>query len=407
MRFFDLLGSVTLLYWLVMLLSASAGLKLLRPLPFAPAAKRKGETPLVSVIVAAKEEEASIADTVRYLLEQDYPRLEIIAINDRSQDGTGRRLDELKRWSEKRPSTAIPLKVVHITALPEGWLGKNHALYQGYLQAKGSYLLFTDADVRFSSTAIRDALSYAESSGADHLTLTPLMIARSFWLRAFVQYFMFSLNLFLRLWRANDDRQIKFGTGIGAFNLITRKAYEAIGTHRALAMRPDDDLRLGVLVKRAGFKQRLLIGKNHLEVEWYPTLQEAVKGLEKNLFSGFGYRLPMAVFGMLGQLLAFFGPFAGLLLLPTWGGFAYAASAAILVGLYVASTRRLSKDSGKEAWALPAAVWMLIVVLARSVYLTLRRGGIYWRGTFYPLDRLRSMRDSDSQGGGSGPQLGK
>ncbi|MEF3313190.1 glycosyltransferase family 2 protein [Paenibacillus sp. GYB004] len=407
MRFFDLLGSVTLLYWLVMLLSASAGLKLLRPLPFAPAAKRKGETPLVSVIVAAKEEEASITDTVRYLLEQDYPRLEIIAINDRSQDDTGRRLDELKRWSEKRPSTAIPLKVVHITALPEGWLGKNHALYQGYLQAKGSYLLFTDADVRFRSTAIRDALSYAESSGADHLTLTPLMIARSFWLRAFVQYFMFSLNLFLRLWRANDDRQIKFGTGIGAFNLITRKAYEAIGTHRALAMRPDDDLRLGALVKRAGFKQRLLIGKNHLEVEWYPTLQEAVKGLEKNLFSGFGYRLPMAVFGMLGQLLAFFGPFAGLLLLPTWGGFAYAASAAILVGLYVASTRRMSKDSGKEAWALPAAVWMLIVVLSRSVYLTLRRGGIYWRGTFYPLDRLRSMRDSDSQGGGSGPQLGK
>ncbi|GAA3402855.1 glycosyltransferase family 2 protein [Paenibacillus hodogayensis] len=393
MRWLDLLTYVTLLYWLVLLWTTVRGLKRLPPLPSSPQPSgRPDHTPLVSVIIAAKEEESSIGDTVRHLLEQQYPRLEIIAVNDRSVDGTGRRLDELKRWSEQRPHTGIPLRVVHITSLPEGWLGKNHALYQGYLQAKGKYVLFTDADVNFSPVCIRDAVGYVESNAVDHLTLAPLMVARHYWLRAFVHYFMFSLFLFLRLWRANDDRQQRFGTGIGAFNLISRKAYEAIGTHRALAMRPDDDLQLGQLVKRAGFKQRLLVGKRHLEVEWYPTLREAFRGLEKNMFSGFGYRLPAAIGAVIGQLLAFFGPFAGLLLLPRLSGLASAASAAILVGLYVLSTRRLSVHTGKDAWALPVSVWLLIAALSRSVYLTMRRGGIYWRGTFYPLARLRDKQ---------------
>lgn len=392
MRLLDVLAYLTLLYWLAIVPGAVAGLRRLRSLPRSPAEPR-ADVPLVSVVIAAKEEEASIADTVRHLLEQQYPRLEIIAVNDRSEDGTGRRLDELKRWSEGRPATRIPLRVVHITSLPDGWLGKNHALYQGYLQAKGKYILFTDADVRFSPTCIRDAVEYVEANAVDHLTLTPMMVARHFWLRAFVHYFMFSLFLFLRLWRANDDRQHTFGTGIGAFNLISRKAYEAIGTHRALAMRPDDDLRLGLLVKRARFRQRLLIGKRELTVEWYPTMREAVKGLEKNMFSGFGYRLPLAVSAIVGQLLAFFGPFAGLLLLPRPSGFACALAAVIMTGLYVVCTRRLSLDSGKEAYALPAAVWLLVAVLARSVYLTVRRGGIYWRGTFYPLSRLRDKRN--------------
>jgi glycosyltransferase involved in cell wall biosynthesis len=390
MRLLDLLAALTLLYWLFILRSAIVGLKRLQSLP--RSGKSPESLPLVSVIVAAKEEEGTIAETVRHLLAQTYPRLEIIAVNDRSDDETGIRLDALKRWSDQRPSTGIPLRVVHITTLPDGWLGKNHALYQGYLQAKGSYILFTDADVRFSPTTISDAVGYLESSGADHVTVAPMMIARSFWLRAFVHYFLFSLFMFLRLWRCNDDTQSKFGTGIGAFNLLSRKAYEAIGTHKALAMRPDDDLRLGLLVKQAGFKQRLAIGKHHLEVEWYPSLRKAISGLEKNLFSGFGYRLSFALFGVVGQIAAFFGPFSGLALLPRWSGFAYALCAIIMIGLYVMTTRRLSRSSGSSVFVLPIAVWMLIAVLGRSVYLTLRRGGIYWRGTFYPLSRLRGKR---------------
>lgn len=385
----DMLSAMILVYWLTMLALALPGLKRIRLLPRSAKPAADSSLPLVSVIIAAKEEEATIADTVRQILNQDYPRMEIIAVNDRSTDGTGRQLEQLKLWSERRPDTRIPLRVVHVTTLPDGWLGKNNALYQGYLQARGSLLLFTDADVRFSRSAIRDAVAAMQAERADHLTLAPSITAPSYWLRAFIHYFLFSLMLYLRMWRANDDDQHRFGAGIGAFNLISRKAYETIGTHRALALRPDDDLRLGLLVKQRRFRQRLLSGKHHLQVEWYPSLQEAAKGLEKNMFSGFGYRLSLAAFGLIGQLLAFLGPFAGLLLLPRWSGFTSAASAALLVYLYVLCTRRLSSDSGQDAWLLPASILGLVLVLARAVGLTLRRGGIVWRGTFYPLSRLR------------------
>src|SRR5690606_28747810 len=121
----------------------------------------------------------------------------------------------------------------------------------------------------FEPEAIRSAVQYMQEQQADHVTAAPAMVAKGFWLRAFVHYFLFSLSVFAKPWRANDDESRKYGTGIGAFNLITRKAYEAAGTHRAIAMRPDDDLKLGETIKNAGFKQRLVSAKTLLQVEWY------------------------------------------------------------------------------------------------------------------------------------------
>jgi len=393
MRLLDALAGATLLYWLAMLWLSVRGFKLLRPLPESP--RTPADPPLVSVIIAAKEEEGSILDTVRHLLAQSYPRLEIIAVNDRSTDETGRRLEELKRWSEQRPSTGIPLKVVHITSLPDGWLGKNHALYQGYLQARGTYLLFTDADVIFSPNCIRDAVGYAESRSVDHVTLAPLMYAKSFWLRAFVHYFLFSLFLFLRIWRANDDRQHRFGTGIGAFNLIRRSAYEAIGTHRAFALRPDDDLHLGRLVKAARLRQRLALGSRHIAIEWYRSLSEAVRGLEKNLFSGFGYRLPVAALGVLGLLAMFLFPFIGLFAAQGWPALVFGLDIALMLVVYVLLARSITGPVGPEIIAFPLTVCLLGYTVIRSTWLTLRQRGIYWRGTFYSLKEMKRMTKPD------------
>lgn len=390
MSVIEALAAITLLYWLFMLIQMGVGLKLLNPLP--PASGKPGKPPLVSIILAAKEEEKTIRETVQYLLQQDYSRFEIIAVNDRSQDSTGRKLEELRKWSESRPESRIPLTIIHITTLPEGWLGKNHALYQGYKQARGNYLLFTDADVKFQPGTIRDAIQYAEQEDADHVTMSPYMKSGSFWLQAFVHYFLFSLCLFIRPWRANLDHQHRHGMGIGAFNLIRRKAYEGIGTHKAFALRPDDDLQLGLRVKKAMYKQRFVTGNEHLEVEWYPNLKSAVLGLEKNLFSGFRYRFTYALAGVLGQLLFFFFPFIGLWIVPGWPGLAYILSAAIAIGLYMLSTRRMTGDSGREAIVFPITVCLLVYVLGRSVFLTLRRGGIYWRGTFYSLRELKKRR---------------
>jgi len=382
-----IIAVLVLLYWLLMTLDTIRGLRLLHALP--RATKLPDKPPLVSVIIAAKEEESTILDTVQHLLTQHYPRLEIIAVNDRSQDATGTRLEELRRWSERKEGIRIPLQIVHITYLPDGWLGKNHALYQGYLQARGQYLLFTDADIIFSPGTIADAVAYIKEHEVQHLTLTPNMIAHGALLRGFVHFFLFAFSLFVRPWRANDDRSRRQGIGIGAFNMVSRSAYEAIGTHKAIALRPDDDLQLGIALKRAGFKQKVLAGKHTLQVEWYRSLQEAIHGLEKNLFSGFRYSYWFALAACLGQLLFFILPWLGLLLLWDWRGAVFSVCVILQIWLYRQMVARMIGKHAGEAYQLPVSASLLLYTMCRSVWLTWRQGGIYWRGTFYSLRELK------------------
>lgn len=374
---------------LTVFLQSYFGLKRIPPLPARlPLPDR---LPLVSVIIAAKEEQETIAETVRHLMRQTYPRLEIIAVNDRSKDATGARLDELRAWSQGKERSSIPMTVIHIANLPEGWVGKNHALYQGYLQSKGSYLLFTDADVRFVPDAIRDSVAYAVREGADHLTLTPKLVSRSFWLRAFVHYFLFSICVYLSPWTGNEDRRRNGGMGVGAFNMLRRDAYEKIGTHRALSMRPDDDLRLGRLVKRSGLRQRIAVGANHIGVEWYTSLKEAIRGLEKNMYSGFGYRLWLAALAGLGQAALFVFPFFWMIGSRNAEFFFLLLSIACMMGTYLLYVKRMNRESGLDALVFPASAVLLLAVLIRSVWLTHHRRGVYWRGTFYSLKDLRRL----------------
>ena len=406
-----LLAVLTLCYWAVMLVDTLRARKLMLRLPtysqtdssaslipfpstrltnIREAASK--HLPLVSVIIAAKEEEASITETVKHLLHQTYPRLEIIAVNDRSQDETGRRLDELRKWSEGKQQVNVSLTVIHVTTLPDGWLGKNHALYQGFLQARGQYLLFTDADVLFQPHAITDAVHYMKSVEADHLTLTPQIVVKNFWLSAFVQYFFFTFSLYIRPWRANIDIQHKHGMGVGAFNMITRQGYERIGTHKAFAFRPDDDLQLGMRVKQAGLRQRLASGRTHLAVEWYKSLKEAVQGLEKNIFSGFQYRVGLAAAGVAGQLLLFFFPFIAIFIAGGWASWVFGISILTMLAVYALLIHSLIGKVGKELLVFPVTVCILSYIVVRSVWLTLRQGGINWRGTFYVLDQLKKMK---------------
>lgn len=276
--FFGILAVIVFLYWLFMLVVSARGLRLVPRLPVLK--QPTPDEPFVSVIVAAKDEEESIGRTLANLLALDYPHYEVIVVNDRSEDGTREQIEAVKRWAEET-GKQVPLHIVHIQVLPDGWLGKNHALYQGYLHAKGDYLLFTDADVVFAPHTLRSAMAYLLQQQADHVTLTPAMISKGFWLRAFVNFFLFALCMFKWPWKPNDDRQHREGMGVGAFNFLTREAYEKIGTHQAISLRPDDDLMLGMRVKQARLRQRVVTGQDHLEVEWYPSLRAAIRGLEK------------------------------------------------------------------------------------------------------------------------------
>ena len=186
-------------------------------IPALPAVDVPGALPSLSVIVPARNEATAIGRALASLLAQDYPGLEIVAVDDRSTDGTG---DVLRELASANPS----LRVLRIDALPSGWLGKNHALWRGAQRSTGTWLLFTDADVVFAPGTLRRTLAYALAERLDHLTLAPRLVSRSFMLGAFVAFFAYA---FVALWGAYlaNDPTSKRGVGVGAFNLVRREAY--------------------------------------------------------------------------------------------------------------------------------------------------------------------------------------
>jgi cellulose synthase/poly-beta-1,6-N-acetylglucosamine synthase-like glycosyltransferase len=343
---------------------------------------------MLSVIIAARNEEEAIEQTVRSLLNQSYPALEIIAVNDRSTDQTGPILDQLL-LEHQSASSDISLSVIHVSDLPDGWLGKNHALYTGYQQATGELLLFTDADVLYEPKTIAHTVRFMQQGEVDHLTLNPRFISDKLELKAFVHYFFFTFWLFTEPWQGNLPEKKDKGIGIGAFNCMRRRAYENIGSHQAIARRPDDDLMLGKLVKQNGLKQRVLNGRRLIAVPWYPNLFAAIRGFEKNMFAGLGYKLSHVCLAVVGQLLVYFLPFVAVWVTSGWSQLAYALSVAIMISLYLLHTRILTGYKGFEVVLLPFSVLLFVYVIIRSTVITLKQGGIYWRGTFYSLKELK------------------
>src|SRR4051812_1089949 len=178
--------------------------------------------------------------------------MEIVAVDDRSTDDTGAVLERMAASDQR-------IRVVHITELPSGWLGKNHALHVGAALASGEYLLFTDADIVFDPDAMARAVAYTEDTGIDHLTLGPELESASMLLELVVTYFTLGFFLLYKPWlvhEADRDEHI----GVGAFTLVRTSLYRTFDGHRRIALRPDDDIKLGRMVKVAGGRQRIAGG---------------------------------------------------------------------------------------------------------------------------------------------------
>jgi len=209
----------------------------------------------VSIIVPARNEEHDIEQTLRRLLVLDYGNYEVIAVDDRSSDRTGEIIARLAR----SPEAHGILKAVRIEALPSGWVGKTHAMWTAAQQATGDWLLFTDADVQFKPDSVRRAIAYAEADRADHVVLFPRMIMKQPGEKMMTAFFQTLFVFGPRPWKVADPRT-RDHMGVGAFNLIRRRVYEAVGAYQALRMEILDDMKLGKVVKNAGYAQRNAFG---------------------------------------------------------------------------------------------------------------------------------------------------
>ncbi len=282
------------------------------------------------------------------------------------------------------------LKASHITELPGGWLGKNHALYVGAQQASGDYLLFTDADVIMHPTAVSRAISFMQQGNLDHLAVSPQADQKGTLLNLLVGTFLYLFTLGKKPWKARD-RKSRFYMGIGAFNLIAADAYKKIGTHERIAMRPDDDMMLGMLVKKNHLQQDVLNGIGMINIEWYTSLGEMIRGLEKNAFAGLNYSLLFAALTCLCLFTFMVFP-VGAVLLTT--------GVARIINLLALAVWAVSYADNARFWkiplwhgiALPLGTVLLIYAIANAVARTIRNRGITWRGTHYSLEDLKANR---------------
>jgi len=381
--FFTALATVTLLVLIAILFELVSGERRLHHLGTEPLPDADQALPGVSVIIAARDEARGIEAALRSVLAQDHPRMTVTVVDDRSEDETPAILERMSRGDPR-------LRVVRVRELPPGWLGKNHALHLGAASATEELLLFTDADIVMHPTTVRRAAAHLQRQGLDHLTLGPRVILPGWFLEAFLVLFGMMFALFSRPWRAGDPDDPAH-VGIGAFNLIRADAYRMVGGHEPIRMRPDDDLKLGKLVKRHRLRQGFVMGAGLVSVEWYHSLGEVVRGLRKNAFAGTDYRVPVVLAATLMQLALFVWPFAAILLLDGIAAVLNAAAVLLVLLMYAGAAHH----QGLPLWrgmTVPLASMLFIAVMWNSMLYTLRHGGIEWRGTHYPLDELRANR---------------
>jgi hypothetical protein len=334
---------------------------------------------------AARDEAEKLPAALATLLALDYPDYEVIAVDDRSADATGKILDDFANGDSR-------LRVLHITELPAGWLGKPHALDRAYQLATGSWLVFTDADVNFAPDSLSRIMTLATTQQLDHLALMTEMIMVGFWERIVMTYFGLGFTLGTEPWQASNPRSTKF-IGIGAFQLMRRTVYDAVSGHRKLAMEVIEDMKMGKLVKAAGFRSQAGLASQHIRVRWQAGLGNLVRGTTKNFFAAAGFNLPLVSVQVFGILLMSVFPWIALpfLLIARVHGLPLVfASIAFGIALIVHVTVSISAEvSPLYGFSHPIGALIFAWMLTRSTVITLRRGGIVWRNTFYPLAELR------------------
>ena len=376
-------GCILALTWFSRIVDAALGVPKI-PDVWRPEWDRKPSgSPRVSIIVPARNEAETIQQPLTQLLGLDYDNYEVIAVNDRSTDRTGEMMDRIG----VSPAAHGRLKIIHVDDLPAGWLGKTHAMWTAAQQASGDWLLFTDADVLFRPQALRRALAYAEAARADHVVLFPRMIMKRPGEKMMIAFFQTLFVFGHRPWKVADPKS-KDHMGVGAFNLIRRGVYDAIGTYQALRFEVLDDMKLGKVVKTAGYAQRVVFGGDLISIRWAKGAMGVVNNLTKNFFAILSFQWWRALLSCGGLAFLNLGPFLGVWLAHGWARLPYAVALLCMFMIYGGMWLK-SAVPLYYFFLHPVSTTLFVYITLRSMVLTLSRGGVVWRGTFYPLEELR------------------
>lgn len=354
------------------------------------------ELPFLSVLIAAKDEEANIATAVRTMLDQDYPRFELIVIDDRSTDRTAEILESIR--SQENDDR---LKVIHIKELREGWFGKNNAMQTGVQAAKARWLCFGDADCRQTSRkTLSAAVRYAQANKIDLLSVLPELETHSIWERIVQPVCGAVMVYWFQPGRVNDPERVEAYAN-GAFMLMTRQCYDIIGGHEAVRTEVNEDMHMARLAKERGQRLYVIQGDGLYKVRMYTGLRQIWRGWSRIFYGCFGtFRKLLVTMRMLTIMNVF--PYVSLLIAscvlvargwsdagPGWQ--AVGCTAGLAVISQQTTIARFYRISRANPWYAPTFIVgavMCIGMLFSAMRRLQGRGVTTWRGTTYQGQKI-------------------
>jgi glycosyltransferase involved in cell wall biosynthesis len=318
----------------------------------------------------ARNEEKLIGRCIDSLLDQDYENYEIIAIDDSSEDSTGK---IIKNYSEKN-SKVVP---VFARPKPPDWIGKNWACMEGYQKSSGELLLCTDSDTWHSKKLISLAVSHLLSSNLDALTVIPKMLCLDWWTKITLPVLSIFLHTRFSALRVNDSSK-KTGYFFGSFFIIKKQVYQSIGTHEGVKHEIIEDGALGKKVKESGFKMRMVRGEHLVEAIWaknWTTLWNALKRLMAVLF------LLLMPFPILIYSLVFFNTTLSFTILLFVSAL---ASGLVYLATLVDATKGLSLSAVHALFA-PIGSFIVVTGFLAGILQAKSKSAISWRGRTYSM----------------------
>lgn len=342
--------------------------------------KPVSDTPCVSILVPARNEEETIGACVKSLLYQDYPNFEVIVMDDASTDETLSILKSLAAGSDR-------LKIASGTPLPEGWLGKHWACHQLSQLATGELLFFTDADTEHKPHMLKQGVAALIAEKADLVSALPKQIMVSLSEQLVMPFTYWSIMAILPLGIAYHSRFSLFSSATGQFMLFRRRAYDQIGGFASIKHHVVDDVELCKRIRTQGLCWRLLDGKDVYQVRQYKSFRELYEGHTKNLFAGFANNIPAFCLIWLWLLLIYCMPLAGLvwsLLAPAGPVMLWASAAGVFLLLltWIIACARF-RFPFYLVFLYPVTISLMIYMAAGSMFLNLSRKAT-WKGRYMP-----------------------
>jgi chlorobactene glucosyltransferase len=276
---------------------------------------------------------------VEAVLDQEYPNLEVIIVDDRSTDSTSEILVSIRDAFDATTRPAGKLHIISGSDLPAGWTGKPHALHQASASARGEWLCFIDADTFLAPDALSSCHAKALETNADMFTIMTFQILGSFWEKTVMPLVMTALSVGFSPRRVNDPNT-KDAIANGQFIMIKRSVYDVIGGHEGVKDSIVEDKAISEQVKWNGHRLVVADGSRVAKTRMYTSLPEMWEGWTKNIYLGLRDRTGLLWLGVFGVFLTFMAS----VFLPIWP----------LLGL---------------SWYLESGSWMAAVVVLEAFLL--------------------------------------